>query len=49
LEGAKDVCYPPGLESEFERQEALKAAEERGHRSLVLNRLALFLHPYHDK
>ncbi|CAL1148911.1 unnamed protein product [Cladocopium goreaui] len=32
LEGAKDVCYPPGLESEFERQEALKAAEERGHR-----------------
>lgn len=33
LEGAKDVCYPPGLESEFERQEALKAAEERGHRT----------------
>ncbi|CAL1148920.1 unnamed protein product [Cladocopium goreaui] len=38
LEGAKDVCYPPGLESEFERQEALKAAEERGHRKSAQKR-----------
>ena len=34
LEGATDVCYPDGLQSQEEREEAVKAAEERGNRFL---------------
>ena len=34
LEGATDICYPDGLQSQEEREEAVEAAEERGNRFL---------------
>lgn len=35
LEGTLGLSFPPGLESEHQRLEAIKAAEERGKRALA--------------